>query len=261
MIDKARAADRRAFPGLWSDSCGNRLTAARNLTKESTAAVQTELCADCPTEPWPYGNATSINPMVVVLGPSPGNSPGNMGNPGPLCLPTAGVPHPHVLEADDTKGHWRKVRFLARSLIPSTDALVLFGQLNLDSGRAGKAPNVQVDSTFARWLLTTIRDRLRPRVVVATGLIGLLKGGPVRDLFDEWLPRFDLRQPDVTLPFDAYRKQNLVFREWQMLCPSGHSMRFVLWPQQPIRAPFTSFDYWKAACEQYAERTRGWISP
>ena len=60
---------------LWSDSVSERLRSADALSEPKLEAVHAALCEGCPVEPWPYGNATSINPLLVTLGPSPGNSP------------------------------------------------------------------------------------------------------------------------------------------------------------------------------------------
>ena len=60
---------------LWGDSMGERLRGARALSESALSAVHEELCLGCPVTPWPYGNATLINPMLVTLGPSPGGSP------------------------------------------------------------------------------------------------------------------------------------------------------------------------------------------
>ena len=85
---------------LWSDSVGERLRSAGALSEPELEAVHAALCEECPVEPWPYGNATSINPLLVTLGPSPGKSP-NRAVPDPagrpLDLPTAGRRHPHTV--------------------------------------------------------------------------------------------------------------------------------------------------------------------
>ena len=76
---------------LWSDSVGERLRSASALSEPELEAVHAELCEGCPVEPWPYGNATSINPLLVTLGPSPGNSPSRAGPAGrPLSPRRAG---------------------------------------------------------------------------------------------------------------------------------------------------------------------------
>ena len=80
------------------------------------------LVEGCPVEPWPYGNATSINPLLVTLGPSPGGSPDlSVPDPAlrPLDLPTAGERHPHTRTNDtndtgERSAIWR-TRFWGRA--------------------------------------------------------------------------------------------------------------------------------------------------
>ena len=60
---------------LWSDSVSERLKAARSLGGAELHDLRRELCRGCPVEPWPYGNATTVNPLLVTLGASPGASP------------------------------------------------------------------------------------------------------------------------------------------------------------------------------------------
>ena len=138
--------------GLWTESIAERLSSARALSNGALDALQIGLCEGCPVTPWPYGNATSINPLLVTLGASPGGSPNpNDPNAGenPLELPTAGVRHPHTTY-EDAKGFWPKIRCLARTVLEvgtttAEDAYALFGNMNLDTARSGKASDVQFD--------------------------------------------------------------------------------------------------------------------
>ncbi|MCY3839390.1 MAG: hypothetical protein OXH09_12230, partial [Gammaproteobacteria bacterium] len=149
---------------LWGDSIRERINSARRLSRASLAAVHEDLCVGCPVAAWPYGNATSINPLLVTLGPSPGGSPdGGLPDPAgkPLELPTAGVRHRHTTY-EDGKGFWRKIRWLARSVVQagttsSEDSYALFGNMNLDPNRSGKAGDVRIDPFFGEWVLRTIR--------------------------------------------------------------------------------------------------------
>ena len=168
---------------LWGGSWIGRLASARALTSEDRNAVHEALCRGCPEPVWPYGSATSINPLLVVLGASPGNSPQrgdrNFEMREPFPLPTAGEPHPGVFYPDTT-GYWDKVRMLARVLLDGDDSpddapYALLGTMNLSTAASGKASDVEVDNSFTRWVLTTIRDGLRPRVLVLLGLKGWLK--------------------------------------------------------------------------------------
>lgn len=123
----------------------------------------------CPLESWPYGNSTSINPLIVTLGPSPGGSPSGEDWDKPQA-PTAGDRHPGT-KYNDGKGYWDKVRFLVtrllvtRGAIDEDDAHALFGNMNLDFHQSGDASRVQLKRDFGRWVLETIRDDFRPSVV------------------------------------------------------------------------------------------------
>ena len=162
---------------IWGDSSSERVSSARSLSGSTLAAVHEDLCEGCPVPVWPDGNATSINPLVVTLGPSPGGSP-DRGVEDPagkaLQLPTAGVRHPHTTY-EDKRGFWRKIRLLARTVVQSgttssEDSYALFGNMNLDPNRSGKASDVRIDPVFGEWVLRAIRDKLRPRFVICVGL-------------------------------------------------------------------------------------------
>ena len=60
---------------LWTASRTARLSRARALTSDELNAIHEGLCRSRAVPGWPYGSATSINPLLVILGPSPGNSP------------------------------------------------------------------------------------------------------------------------------------------------------------------------------------------
>ena len=249
--------------GLWSNSRFTRLTNARALS----AAELQRIYAEYGRDSWPSGCATSINPLLVTLGPSPGNSP----QPGDECptpvrsipMPTAGQPHCGV-QYQDGAGYWEKVRYLAYEIVrpeggSDADALSLFGNLNLDSNREGNASDVVVSVDFARWVLQTVRDSLRPRILVLMGLREKLKEPHLGMLFEETFSGFSLRRPHNVVPFRAYQKKSLKFREWSVIGPKGNELLIVMWPQHPSRSPFTNVEYWRASCEQFKERCASMI--
>lgn len=266
---QTRTHNRMESLGLWSDSCNERLAAARSLSTEDIQRLQEDLCRGCPVRPWPYGNATPINPMVVVLGPSPGGSGGpSAGNPNePLPLPPAGEPHPHVVAMTaqpDRTGHWEKTHILAHTLMrsmPDADMLALFAQLNLDTRPQGDAKKVRFEPEFVDWLLVTIRDQLRPRVVICTALKGRLKDEEdLRSRFQIHLPGFVLAKPHRRTPFDDQR--SLAFSEWDIEGPLGNAMRLVLWPQAPSYPPFAgNLPRWERSCRQFHTLVSDWIRP
>lgn len=240
-----------------------RLDGARSLSGPMLAAVHEDLCEGCPFPGWPYGNATSINPLLVTLGPSPGGSPNHRvedSAEAPLDLPTAGVRHPHTTY-EDTRGFWCKIRGLASAVIQSEttsseDSYALFGNMNLDPARSGKASDVEIDRVFGEWVLRTIRDKLRPRFVVCLGLLGQREAGRLlASVFDGF---------DKTRPHAQYRLEGCPryrFREWDCRGPQGNAIKLVMWPQHPSRYPFTSLLVWRGACQQFADRHRGVIRP
>src|SRR3712207_6436793 len=86
--------------GLWSQDPHERLRAARNIAPAQELRLQKDVASGCPVDPWPYGMPTVINPVVLVMGPSPGNSPRkgdeNARLRKPYVLPTIGKPHPDI---------------------------------------------------------------------------------------------------------------------------------------------------------------------
>ena len=248
---------------LWGDSIGERLRGARALSESALSAVHEDLCLGCPVPPWPYGNATSINPLLVTLGASPGASP-NLTDPDlagkPLELPTAGVRHPHT-NYEDGKNYWRKIRRLARTVVQASgtsceDSYALFGNMNLDSNRRGQASDVRIDEKFGRWVLRTIRDGLRPRFLICLGL----KGKP--SAIELLVQAFKI---DAVKPHEhalaCYRERRLIFREWDCEGSAGNPIKLVMWPQHPSRAPFTNLEIWRNACQEFGDRHNGLIRP
>lgn len=239
---------------LWCESASRRLRAARSLSDPQLDYIHKALCEGCPVEPWPYGNATSINPLLVTLGVSPGDSPqkGDL-DTSPLKLPPAGSPHPHV-NYPDPKGYWDKVRHLARVVITppdgsETDAYALFGNMNLDPKRSGDALSVDINRTFAEWVLRTIKCQLRPRWLVCLGLKGKLDQEPLRQIFES-IFELDLEKPD-----EKYQllESKYYFMEWEVHAGSD-PLTVVLWPNHPSRHPFLDSNLWRGACEQFRVR-------
>lgn len=208
---------------------------------------------------WPYGNATSINPLLVTLGVSPGDSPEAEDDmPAPLELPPAGRPHSHV-SYQDRRGYWDKIRHLARAMTTppggsETDAYALFGNMNLDPGRCGDAASVDVNRTFAEWVLRTIRWGLRPRWLVCLGLkVKLDQDRSLRDVFES-IFQLNLRNPDEQY---LLRDSRYYFREWELHTGTDHPLTVVFWPNHPSRHPFMDFSRWCDACEQFKVRHAG----
>ena len=248
---------------IWGSSKNARLAAAKAIPEGDLKKINELLCLDCPITPWPFGNATSINPLLVTLGASPGGSPsdGDTGflESGSHPFPTAGYPHPGTAY-QDTKGYWDKMRGLASEFLTPdggslNDALALFGNVNLDTSCNGKAQQVIVDLAFANWVLKLISNGLRPRFLVLLGLSGYLQSNPeVNKLFEQTFQGFDSRRPHRKIRFSGYLEKNLIFREWDVFNNAGEELMIVMWPQHPSRVPFVSMDTWRASCTEFSER-------
>lgn len=244
---------------LWSQSASRRLEAARSLTDSQLTSVQQMLCEGCPVDPWPYGNATSINPMLVTLGASPSSSPAVGDSMSPECweLPPAGSPHPQV-HYEDTEQYLDKIRHLARIMLTPSggteeDAYALFGDMNLDGGRSGGTSRMDTRADFAEWLLRTIKCALRPRWLVCLGLAHQLKRDrTVRQMFESIL-EIDIREPHDKYPLLASKYH---FREWTIRTENG-PLTVVFWPGHPSRHPFMDFTKWRFACDQFKRRHAG----
>ena len=118
------------------------------------------------------------------------------------------------------------------------------------SGIDGDAP---ISGPNARWVLATIRDGLRPRVLVQLGMRTLLTvGREVCGLFADAFKGVNMRCPHREYPLEAYTKRRLAFREWDTSARDGAPLLLVDWPQHPNRAPFTNTRWWSAACERFA---------
>ena len=245
---------------LWGASRTERISSALALTNEQVDAIHDDLRRGRVEPGWPYGSATSINPLVVVLGASPGTSPQrgdrNYETRNPFDLPTAGEPHRHVLNYKDPRGYWDKMRTLGRTLLDPDDtlgdrALALFGTMNLSTAASSRASDVEVGRQFARWVLETIRNGLRPRVLVLLGLRTRLKERELSRLFEDIFRGLNLRKPhrEYALEVDP----SFAFREWDLDADQGSPLLLVDWPQHSGKPPFVdrNGDRWREACEQF----------
>ena len=248
---------------LWSNDPEERLRAA------SDAAIVGDLAgrmgATAPMRPWPYGMPCAVNPYVVFLGASPGNSP-VAGDSGYLTresyeLPTAGIPHPGIYYPD-LRHYFDRIRELGQIIIqsrapgltePQTHALL--GQLNLGTGGFGLAANAPLEQQYCKWVPSVLLDFLRPSYVILLGLSGHLKG-PNAKLFDP-LNRLGIdfrKRPDAEFSFEANSRSQYGFRLWRRPRTDSKPITFVLWPQHPSRAPMTDVRYWRQAGEEFSRK-------
>ena len=157
---------------------------------------------------------------------------------------------------NDPRGFWDKMRTLGRTLLDpegtnADDALALFGTMNLSTAANSRARDVQVSEQFSRWVLHTLRNGLRPRVLVLLGLTTRLKERALSRLFEDVFTGLDLRRPDRKYALEV--DPSLAFREWDLEAARGSPLLLVAWPQHSGKPPFVDSTgcMWQAACDQF----------
>jgi len=261
-------SDARA--ALWRELPAARVAAAKQLPDDALSALTREFLEGCPSDAWPYGCSTSINPWILFLGPSPGASPA-AGDADyklrPSYSPTAGSP-PTSMTYVDSRGFCDRLRSLTVAVVRADDgpdvgtedALALAGLMNLDPGASGQAKNVEVDPAFGRWALEVSFRRLRPRYIVGVGL-----GDFLRDASRRWLRdalgsyvgmSFHPDRAPISVPFRGYKLKNYKFRVWPSSNADLGAQHLILFPQHPSRAPMTNANTWGAAVREFVDLTR-----
>jgi len=250
--------------GLWSDNPRERLAAARDSAIVGDWPLR--ISETAPMQPWPFGMPTSINPFVVFLGPSPGNSPAegdiDYKRRPPYPMPSVGVPHPK-LNYRDPRGYWDRVRELGSVIIQGhspgmskADTYALIGQLNLGTGAFGKAMNAPLEEAYCRWVPEVLLDYLKPAYVILLGLSSVLRKS--RGTFDP-SNRLGINwsQPEVDLPFKAYITSQYRFQAWKRKKSDGRTINVVMWPQHPSRAPMTNPRIWQQSGREFIQHFCG----
>lgn len=250
---------------LWGKSPLERIRAAKSVGPQELREVTAFLLTGCPSQWWPYGCSTSINPWMVFLGPSPGTSPAagdsnykiQKGSP-----PTAGSP-PESMVYSDSHGFFDRLRSLtlavvgaeASESISSSDSIALAAMMNLDSGASGEANKVQIDTEFASWSIDVTIRRLKPRYVVGVGLSGFLKKPEHRwlcELMGTYVgAAFNPNRAPIMAPLQAYPQKRYMFRAWPLENGGANPQHLILLPQHPSRAPMTSPTVWADTVQEF----------
>ena len=174
----------------------------RALPGEEIDRRRVALCETTPKRlpKWPIGMPASLDPKLVLIGPSRGGSPmaGDAGNaPGYTSVPSVKIsrprqrPVPKTLESHfyypDTSRHWEKVRYLVHqfclregSIRSEADALSLCSHFNLSNKRAGKASEALPERDVTRWVSQLLKTVHNPDLVVLFGLSKSLRDVKVR---------------------------------------------------------------------------------
>lgn len=254
----------RVSSNLWSESPRERLSAAIALGSADAEVLSRSVASTSPMKPWPYGMPTSVNPFLVVLGPSPGNSPlvgdAAFRSRPPNEVPTVGCAHPGF-HYEDARSYWPKIRELSIGMLRGFDASLsesecyaMSGQMNLGVGAFGNARSGAVESAYAEWVPQVLIKTLRPKIVVLVGLLSLLKGNEeVRRWFSASGDiKIDWRKPERELPFQSYANKQMLFRSWSVLRPDSGTTTVVSWPNHPSRSPMTDRAMWRASVREGA---------
>jgi hypothetical protein len=256
---------------LYASIPSERLRAARAVPDRERHEYVERLARGSGYNPWPYGMPTSINPLVVFIGVSPGNSPATQPQAdlerGTYGSPTFGEPH-RGMSYPDSNSYWLKVRELAVELVgifdsslPAEDRLALAGHLNLGTGSFGRAGPNAVEKSVVRWVSRVLYEDLRPKIVVGFGLVGVLLSPQARELRQAWDDgglHISWTRPELISR--AVGKNVYTFRVWGATREDGEEVEFVIFPNHPSRAPFAgrggAGSRWQEACAALAALIR-----
>ena len=244
----------------------------RQLEGKSPAELEDKvrgLVNSCPLGRWPAGMPASIDPKVVLIGVSPGNSPGAAENRRTQA-PSGFRSEPSLYkESDshfywpDSRRYWEKLRFLAQSIskisspgIDERSAISVTTHLNLGTGSAGAADETSVEKAIIKWVSYLLGTFHNPDFVFLFGLNSLVKKKEITEAWEH--PKglsINWHKPHTVYPMKSYQRQTLKFREWDVTNRLGHTMKVVTWPNHPSRPPFTSWEIWQRSVEEFCKRS------
>lgn len=213
---------------VWDREAAKRRASAR----AEGAVLSRTLVAMAPGGRWPMGMPSSVNPMLVIVGASPGASPAL--DPVEIDYTPTTDAHPG-LWYPDTRGYWTAVRFLAFAIftrlapgISHDDALALTGALNLGTEQAGSAAG-STDPDTAVWAMQAI-EHLCPKVVLLSGLKGELNHRPdVTAAFNLADERINWKRPEEVRPFPLANYSSRIWRR--------EGRVFIMLPNHLVRHP------------------------
>ncbi len=241
------------------------------MSSEDEARVVDRLLRTTPEGVWPDGFPSSIDPKLILVGVSYGNSPDHgyedsldgaefKYKSGPSAIKDSSS---HFFYPD-TRKYWEKLRYLAYRYFKNScpkftelDALSLVTHINLGTGSAGQASVRDVEENYVQWASCLINEVHDPDVVIFFGLSGILRDGTVSKWWN--CPSgisVDWNKPDRTCKFPVDSK-NYIFRVWEKTNANGHKLKLVIWPNHPSRPPFGSIDVWQRAVDRFVELEGG----
>lgn len=238
------------------------------MSPEEVSQQKERLIASTPGKEWPYGFPASLDPRLVIIGVSPGNSP---------YKPKAGeeskrfLSEPGVINGEeshyyypDTRRYWNKIRFLASSYFnfggeyfSELDALSLTTHINLGENSSGKATLEDVEDDFVAWASSLVNKIHNPDVVILLGLKKIIKSV---DVSKRWNHSGGLKinwnnsGNKITFPCGA---KNYTFELWKVVNSHEKEVKVVLWPNHPSRSPFGSMENWESSVKVFLAQMQG----
>jgi len=225
------------------------------------------LCNNCPTTAtlvngWPLGMPASLDPKLVIIGASPGDSP-KPGHTGAVsdygeCLPTVNPSLNSDFYYEDSRKYWKKIRYLLlafcnreRSIESLPDAIALTSHLNLSTIANGQAGVEGIEPDVVRWVSRLLNNKHSPDLVVLVGLKKIMLDDKQNRVINWWNCKGGLlvnwKQPEESPLLGT----SLSFREWMATNAAGHRVRIVMWPNHPSRVPFGSIQIWNQTVDQF----------
>jgi hypothetical protein len=240
-----------------------------SLTPEENERIMNGLVNTTPDSQWPDGMPASIDPKLVLIGVSYGNSPSveaekshKEGGDYFHSAPCVVKPENSHFYYPDTRRYWNKLRYLSHSFfkrncpnITENQAISLTTHVNLGTDSAGLATKKDVEEQYVKWVSTLLNETHSPDLVILFGLNRILKDDEISSWWnnESGLP-VNWKKPDNTQSFSSYTVRNLTFREWSVRNSMNHPIRLVIWPNHPSRAPFSDLSIWEQSVNEYMDK-------
>ncbi len=237
----------------------------KSKSQEDIQSLIEELRRNTPFGFWPDGMPASVDPKLVLIGVSPGNSPmpehrrEDSNSPIFESEPCVVKSEKNHFYYPDSSGYWKKLRMLCSSYfqfhdnsMDEADSISLTTHLNLGTGAAGSATKMDVERDIIKWVSKLLNKVHEPDTVILFGLKAILSDNEISSWWNHdgglkinWL------KPDIQKPFNSYKKRRYYYRIWNTTNARGKNIKVVLWPNHPSRAPFSNYDIWQKSIDEF----------
>lgn len=253
---------------MQTNTYTHHLQHLKNLRQEEVKKQRDLLISTTPNKEWPYGFPASLDPKLIIIGVSPGNSPYQPTEENKE--PTEFQSEPGIIDSKnshyyypDKKSYWKKIRFLSHAYFSSStenisefDSLSLTTHINLGEESAGKATANDAQEEFVKWASTLTNTIHNPDTVILLGLKTIIRN----DRISKWWNHangliIDWKKPTSTTPFPS-KSRTYRFEEWQVTNSHHTKIRVILWPNHPSRAPFGGMEGWERSVLEYFSISR-----